>query len=57
MGTVLIVDDNEDSIAAVRTLFELCGVTVVAAAFESAKNPTCAFAGIAVDVRPTVVHV
>ena len=31
MGTVLIVDDNEESIAAVRTLFELCGVTVVAA--------------------------
>ena len=31
MGTVLIVDDNEDSIAAVRTLFELCGVDVVAA--------------------------
>ena len=31
MGTVLIVDDNEESIAAVRALFELCGVTVVAA--------------------------
>ena len=31
MGTVLIVDDNEESIAAVRTLLELCGVTVVAA--------------------------
>lgn len=29
MGTVLIVDDNEDSIAAVRALLELCGVTVV----------------------------
>lgn len=31
MGTVLIVDDNEDSIAAVRTLLEMCGVNVVAA--------------------------
>ena len=31
MGTVLIVDDNEESIAAVRTLFEMCGVRVVAA--------------------------
>jgi len=31
VGTVLIVDDNEESIAAVRTLLELCGVTVVAA--------------------------
>jgi CheY-like chemotaxis protein len=31
VGTVLIVDDNEESIAAVRALFELCGVTVVAA--------------------------
>ena len=31
MGTVLIVDDNEDSVAAVRTLLEMCGVDVVAA--------------------------
>ena len=31
MGTVLIVDDNEESIAAVRALFEMCGVSVVAA--------------------------
>ncbi len=33
------------------------GVTVVAAALESAKKPTCAFAGIAVEVRPACVHV
>jgi CheY-like chemotaxis protein len=31
VGTVLIVDDNEDSVAAVRTLLEMCGVDVVAA--------------------------
>jgi CheY-like chemotaxis protein len=31
VGTVLIVDDNEESIAAVRALFEMCGVRVVAA--------------------------
>jgi len=31
VGTVLIVDDNEESIAAVRALFEMCGIRVVAA--------------------------
>ena len=31
MGTVLIVDDNEESIAAVQALLEMCGVSVVAA--------------------------
>jgi CheY-like chemotaxis protein len=31
VATVLIVDDNEESVEAVRTLFEMCGVEVVAA--------------------------
>ena len=33
------------------------GVTVVVAALESAKKPTCGLAGRAVEAWPTLVHV